>query len=240
MKKIFLFFFWLFAYIPAYAQMTFTDIILDIRSGINDSGPYDYHFSTSTLIRKINAVMNEACSLTGAIEGRAYYTTYSGVREYSLPSDCIGKKVLRAAYWISPSTSSFKRLEQFSIPELDAAYNKVWENRTSGLPINYYLRADKIGLVPAPSATYSTSTAMMVDYIKYPAQASSVTLSSYPFSGLTYLYPYHKLIVIGVIADITGNVSTKQEYYALLERMMIEVNDKPDAWTGKKIFDKER
>ena len=136
---------------------SFEDIVDQVRVAIRDTGPSDsYRYTQLDIVRAINFIHSEICNEARIPESVYSTTTVAGQAEYDLPTDISGHP-LRVSYYISSSTSNFEKLSYIDIGALDSD-NSVWESRTAGLPKEYYLRADKVGLYPAPSATYSTTT----------------------------------------------------------------------------------
>lgn len=215
----------------------------EIREWLDDEGPStdEEWYTDVDICRKIIAVEDEAVSKTGALQAQFSTTTSPGTREYSLPSDCFSRHIYRVSYYISSSTSDFKRLNFATLDSLDID-NSTWESVTDGLPREYYVRENKIGLYPTPSASYSTTTwnCLKVDYIQNPTDVSTTTMAStYPFNNDTGLYSFHPLVVKGVVAYITNDKELKAEYYALLSEMKKELKEIQDLVSKDQLFPTE-
>ena len=212
---------------------SYSDLISQIRINLNDTGPSasEYFYTDIDIVRAINIVEDEIVGYTLCIEGRFSTTTIAGQGEYSLPTDILGIPT-RVSYYNTASTSTFRRLEYFSIAGLDTILLS-WEAITDGLPKKYYLRGNKIGLYPAPSATFSTTTwnTLQVDYIVNPTDVSTTTLSNIPFNGFKQLYAFHGLIIMGAEALLTG--VGYDGYLILLERMKNNIAERPDAFIAQ-------
>jgi len=218
---------------PATARaVTFEDIINQVRTGINDTGPSDsYRYSEADMIRTLNFVHSEVCAEARIPETSYSTTTSPSQSEYNLPTDISGVPT-RVAYYIRSSTSNFERMGYQDIGALDAD-NANWESMTPGLPKYYYLRADKIGLKPAPSATYSTTTwnTLKIYYVEKPVDATSATLSSSPFSAYPQYQSYSNIIVAGVEAYLTGR--GYELYYSMLANISENVKENYDRFISR-------
>jgi len=218
--------------------LTFEDIVKQVRLKLQDTGPtsQDYYYNNDDLYRQINIVQNEIVNLTDAIETYTIMSVTAGQREYQKPSDVL--RIKRVAFWIKPSTTAFKRLDFITLNGLDVQTSH-WQKLADGQPTKYYERGNYIGLVPAPSTSYSTSSALCINYIKLPTQISTSTLTNEAFDGLSYLKPYHSIIVIGTVAYLTLNPALLQQYYYLINIMKEKLAGKEAQFPGLTIFERD-
>ena len=222
---------------------TYNNIINRIRFDLRDAGTSStYIYSTATIINAITIVEDDIISYTKPMElqGRYSTTTVAGTQEYALPTDMLGIPE-RVSYYNTSSTSTFKRTEFWTLTGLDRDIT-AWEATTKGYPRKYYLRANKIGLVPIPSTSYSTTTwdTLQIDYIVDPTDVTTSTLSNVPFNTKQGLTAYHKLIILGVKAILTGSDILDAKYYILLEKMRVEVQARPDQYNTQSLNTERR
>ena len=231
MRKVILSLLFLFAAGISNA-MDYNDIIRDIRVRIRDTGPTseEYRYSDLDLIRMINYVEEDIVSYTAAIEEEYYINTSSDTREYTFPEEQ-SLYPRRVSYAKTGSTTSYERLDYVTIGNLDNQLSR-WEDRGMGVPTEYYIKGNTIGLdrPPRPAGVNH----LKVQVVARPIEVSTSTLSNTPYRGYTNLYPFHKVISLGVVAEITGNY---QVYYQLLESMRQRLMSRPDAFIGGSYID---
>ena len=223
--------------------LTRGEIREQIRWTVGDVAPQastmTYRWSDDILNKRINIVQEEIASLTKCIVNRSTNVALiANQREYILPDDALN--IIRVAFWITGSTASHKSLEWRSIGGLDNEM-PFWETLAGGIPLKYYQRGKYIGLVPPPSSSYAATGNLKIDYVARPQPLSND--SDIPFNSDPYLYPYHKLIVLGVAimcftddgnANMTAIIENK--YYTLLNRMIEDVNYQPDKKQNMILF----
>jgi hypothetical protein len=208
--------------------LTESEIESQVRTMVNDNG-VSQRYTSAKILGLINIVQDDICAKTFALQKRYYISTSTGIAEYRLPSDCI--QILRVAYSVSGSTSVYKRLTYTTIAGQDTS-NSLWENQT-GEPKEYYRRADYIGLKPVPTATYSGTNYIQMDYV---VRASSLTNSTdVPFNGDYGLYAFHQAIVYGVVALCEYDKSDNAKYTTMmtiytdwLNKIIAIVNNVPE------------
>lgn len=221
----------LFASVPLYAL----DLIatrVQIRAQIGDisTDTVKQRWSDSLLNDRINIVQRNIAVYTRCIYGRSFITPTTGQAEYNLPSDCM--TIDRVSYLIITTTSAYKKLAWRSMGGLDRD-SPYWENLSSGMPKYYYERGNMIGLSPAPGVSYSNQNALKIDYFVLPTNLIFDT--DVPFNGDYSLYPFHDLIILGVVIMCKTDDNRynevqilKAEYYRLLDIMDKRIWDKPD------------
>jgi len=175
--------------------LTAGDIISQVRYLERDNNSTSYRYTDQILIDRINIIQDEISAKTACLQKRYYISTSTGTQEYRLPSDC--QNIIRVGYLVSGSTDAYKKLPYTTIAGQDKE-NGYWQNLADGIPKEYYRRADYIGLVPAPSAAYSGTDYIQLDYN---TRASSVSLTTdVPLNGNYNLYAFHQAIIYGVAA----------------------------------------
>lgn len=192
----------------------------------------DYAWSNDIINKRINIVQEQIATYTRCLAGQKIYFSSAGIQEYDKPSDCI--VVDRVAFSsVAKSTTTYQKLVWESLGSLDRDHG-VWEASPPGKPSIYYERANKIGLYPTPSSTYSGTSTIKIDYYKRPAELDGDT--DIPFDGDYSLYAYHGLIIDGVVIMclqdkyyFDGMIQAmKAEYMANLEIMRKEILTRPD------------
>lgn len=190
-------------------------------------------WSEDILLKRINIVQDDIVAFTKCLKGRCLVTPIAEYGEYRLPNDLL--TIDRVTYSISDSTTDHKRLTWMSLADLDID-KMTWEGIGSGLPREYYERRNYIGLYPKPSSTYATTKALKIDYWKKPEALSDD--DDIPFDGDYSLYPYHDLIIIGVVIMCKKDEGSWQEvqvlqveYAALLKSLHDYVLMRPDEQT---------
>ena len=219
MKQLILLFALIMAASPVRA-VSFDDIIDQVRVDLHDNGSSDtYRYPQADMVRAANFIHSEICREAKIPQASYSTTTIADQAEYSMPSDIIGHP-LRVSYYNSGSTASFRRLTYVDLDALDTE-NWSWESASSGLPREYYLKAGNIGLKPAPSASYSTTTwnTLNVYYNQDPTDitTSTTSLATSPFGGQSQYQSYGNILVTGIKAMLTGQ--GYDLYYATLSNL---------------------
>ncbi|MFA6315706.1 MAG: hypothetical protein WC648_05065, partial [Candidatus Paceibacterota bacterium] len=152
----------------------------DNLGGIRNSIRYKLQDSTSTtntptwsdteLNKRINSVQRDISRITRCLYAQQISTPVAEQREYSKPTNCIA--VDRVSFLQTSSTTSYKKLTFATMGGLDRDLI-TWESYTSGRPLYYYERGNSIGFERPVSAVYASTSALKIDYYKYPADMSS-------------------------------------------------------------------
>jgi hypothetical protein len=215
--------------------LTLDEMISQIRVDIRDNSTINQHYSSSTLITKINIVQENIARYTRCLEVRISTPAFTGQEAYLKPGNCL--QLERVGFSSVTSTPSYKRLQYVTIAGLDID-TPFWQTQGNGLPTKYYELGNSYYLYPKPTSTYAvtvtTQNAIQVDYIAIPDAFALSDGSKYPFNESTRLYPYHDLIIKGVKLELgyfDGNT-----YYALLEKMIKELVDRPDSYNQELKF----
>lgn len=222
--------------VSGYAR-TYQNVIDNVRVKLRDTGPTsdEYRYSNEDMVRAINTIEEELIVFTSPKEFRTSYstTTVADTALYDLPSDIL--ETIRVAYYIPSATSTFERLDYTTIEKLDKTYNN-WENKNSGKPEDYYYYGNQVGLYPAPSATYSTTTwnTLKIDYLYNPTDVTTATVTNTIFDGNAKLYPYSKVLEAGVIMELTN--SGIDLYYNLLTNMRNRIQRRMDYFNNEEGF----
>lgn len=236
MMRYFIIFF-LVTFLPftRVSALTRGEVRTQIRYLINDTGVATatgtYRWSDNVLNARINIVQNEIVEVTRCLYSRHLTTAVAGVQEYDLPSDLM--VIDRVAFLSIPgSTIAYRKLDWTSTTGLDRDIAN-WQSMGYGQPRYYYERGAKVGLYPIPSVSFSTYSALMIDYYKIPNQLT--TDSDVPFDNQSNLSIYHSLIAKGVAAMCKlddGKVAEyqilREEYRALMKEMRDAILTKPD------------
>lgn len=214
--------------------MTRSDIRDEVRLKIRDTSTTtaNLRYTDAQLNKKIGFVEQEIAQATLPIYTKDLIDAVTGQIEYTISTDTI--KIDKVVFLITSSTTSYKKLSNSTIQSLDNDKGLMWEGLPNGLPTNYYERGNVIGLIPAPSATYSTTNAIKVYYYKQPQGMGSD--SDEPFDSIYSLRPYHYLIVLGASIkckqDIGMSIADDVALYNQgLQQMKFEVANRLDRQT---------
>ena len=198
MKKIFLAIACLFVCSFVHAGQNLGQMRYDIRYQINDTTDTSHitKYTDSFLNARINQVQKEICRMTYPLYSVGYITTSSGIATYSISTDTA--KIDKVCYLISTTglINNYQKLTYSTVQSLDVDRGISWESLPVGRPLNFYELGTSIGLVPAPSITYSYANAVKIYYYQIPADMSFD--ADLPFNGVAYLQDYSNLIVLGV------------------------------------------
>jgi len=221
--------------------LTLAEIRADIRVKIGDAktDTNNRHWSDTILNSRINIIQDEIAEATLCLQARISTPTVAEQREYNYNSDVIAP--IRIAYMVNSTsatvylstTAAYKRLEYVTVAGLDKTYG--WESATSNLPTKYYERGSKYGFYPTPSAVYSSTWAVQIDYFKRPDALTVDTTA--PFDQDVLLYSYHKLLILGVVImcredERMDTSALKTEYWALLQKMGADIKTRNDKQGG--------
>lgn len=228
-------FFFLLFFCQSLWGLTLGEIIQQSRLQLGDTPDKKLilEYTDEQLTDFANIVQRDIVATTRILEGRSYIDSEVGVKEYDWPNDAFD--IVRVAWWISPSTTAFQRLEQKDIATLDTEV-KYWENTSSGTPRYYYLRANKIGFYPPFGVSYSTNSGICIDYLKIPDTLADS--DDIPFDGIECFTPYHYLIVRGILV-LAGRFDLEASYEMLKIKMKQEIDENPDRYNLKLLFPRE-
>ena len=182
--------------------MTWTQILRRIRMWINEptGGQYD---DTLDYLIIANMIQLELANDTECLIGHTNFTITAAQREFA-PSS----KVLRVlTVWDVGNDN--KKLVQRTEEWLSDNIGVDWQSNT-GNPVYWYPTRNGIGICPYQATT------LKLKYIIKPDDLESG--NSIPFNGHYALYPYHQVIIPGVVAW----------FYA--ERGGARANDRQLAW----------
>jgi hypothetical protein len=192
----------------------------------------DYRWPTSVLLRRANEVQDRIARETLCISSRTFIEGVTDYALYTLPADCI--KIKRIVFQQTSSTTSYKKIEHWTIGGLDK--NPTWENRNAGIPKKYVRReGNQIELTPRVGAAYARLEAIKIDYYKDPVDMGGT--ASEPWEGLYHLQSYSDLIVMGVTikclyAEGKPVAAMKAELDAMIRRMYDEIHKQEDPIQG--------
>ena len=205
------------------------------RYKLNDSTVTSHspYWTDAELNIRNNDIQRQIAQYTRCMYVSSIATPVAETKEYSIPPNCIS--IDRVSFLQTTSTTSYRKVEAITMGGLDVKI-PTWENNTSGKPLYYYERGDKIGFDRPVSATYASTDAIKIDYYKYPTNMT--TDSDEPFEGIDYLELYHDVIVLGVVAmckedegkgNEAANITAK--YIAGINGMMDSLQHKTDQST---------
>lgn len=167
--------------------LTASDILTRARVFLRDqsSSPNRQQYTDATLLQWLSDGQREANAQNWLIQSSYTFTLTRGTTEYAVPSDYMASLRL----WFQPLGSSFIKLDQTSMDQLDAQ-SAGWTGAI-GTPTRYFLDRSTstiyLGFYPAPSV--SSSTGPVILYYVQQTQDCTTT-SCVPFNGNLILQPY--------------------------------------------------
>lgn len=231
-KKLFLALVLLTGFFLPVKAHTLSTLNTEIRLRIRDtsSNTSRQRYTDTQITNIINESQRDIINNTWAIEKISTFTTVIGTTYYAYPSDLIVP---------SRVTANSISIPEVSLITLDSLYeNANWQTVT-GIPRYYFIdraQTNKIGIFPFPSVVTSTQSINM-HYYAFPTDLSGS--SDVPFDSLSYLYPYHDLIIfyscyrIFLIEGETDKLTAyRGEYEARLKLMNDLVGKKPNFIPG--------
>lgn len=208
------------------------EIRSQIRMLVNDTDTDTSlnRWTDAQLNQRIEMAQLDIIARSRGLTNTTYYTMVTSISVYALPQDLLTTN--RVAYYIRNTTGAYKKMERMTLLGLDE-WNNYWQQLANGLPERYYIWSSTIGIVPPPTVSYSGYNNLRIDYTVIPS--SFVSDTSVPFNNVTYLYPYHELIIWYVVYWCKMDEKLYQEstffgnrYYDLLKIMYQELNSKED------------
>jgi hypothetical protein len=201
-------------------------MILDTTTTSNNT-----RYSDAFLNQRINEAARELCRQTYPIYSKSLISAVTGQQEYLISTDTI--KIDKVVFLINTSTSSYRKLVFSTIQSLDTDKGIMWESLPPGLPTNYYVRNNYLGIVQAPSSVYAVTNAIKVYYYKMPQDMMSD--SDQPFDGIFSLQDYSNILVYGTAIKCDQDMSKpwadeQKTYDTMVQRMILDLSaQRPDS-----------
>jgi hypothetical protein len=174
----------------------------EIRRLVRDTDSTNPRWSDTVLNARIDISHEKISCLTKCIISRITDNLVSGSAEYPLPDVFLEEFNVT---WLD-SDGLWKVLSKKSERELDLEVAN-WRSLTCSTPVNYYIRRNKIGIVPYPD--FSRSSSLRLDIARRP---DTFTLDAdIPFQGRTDLYPFHNTISYDVAIQCKIDDGTYQD-----------------------------
>jgi hypothetical protein len=223
MKKLLIVLSFLAVYGSAEAK-NWSQIYSDIQYKIGDSTATvsNSKWTKSELLIRANDIQQFIAKTTHCLYIQELSTPTVNVREYIKPTNCIS--IDRVSLIQNSSTTAYnqyKKLTYVTMGNLDRDFPS-WEQNTSGLPLRYYIRGDKVGFDRPFSAVYCSTGAIKIDYFKYPADMSADI--DEPFDGVDYLQIYSNIIALGVAYKCKQDENKWAESATLQSEYVSDIN----------------
>lgn len=209
--------------INCYAD-TLSEIRTKVRERIRDNGPSGVQKYSDTVIKnwinegQINAFRILEQTNESVLTRRYTFDTSTMTNEYTLPTNFIEMKRVYMMYTSTSNRTSYLRLDKTKIDALDRRILS-WEDSTADEPREYFLRYTTysviLGLDVYPNSDYAGTDFLRIDYIPLFDDLSSDT--DEPFNGVSFLKPFHSLLVDYAEYKCTGNPKAQSDYVAKLE-----------------------
>lgn len=175
------------------------------------SSPSSKYDSTSRFwpLRLVNTGYREVCQETHCSRISDTFNTVAGQREYDYPNDFVALHSLdyNGNYRLNPV--SYQRID------------KDFSLSSTGVPIQYYLAADKLGIVPIPNSIY------LINRTYFNGPAADLTLTESPdlvpikFHYVISYYVTMKLFEVDKGADSNRALMWKRMYQEELAKMRV-------------------
>ena len=182
--------------------MNRSEIREEVRRLVQDTDSTNPRWSDAVLNSRIDISHEKISCLTKCIISRITDSLVSGTAEYPLPDVFLEEFNVT---WLD-SDGLWKVLTKKSERELDQEVAN-WRSLTSSTPVNYYIRRNKIGIVPYPD--FSRTSSLRLDIARRP---DTFTLDSdIPFQSRPDLYPFHNTISYDVAVQCKLDGGTYQD-----------------------------
>ena len=182
--------------------MNRSEIREEVRRLVQDTDSTNPRWSDAVLNSRIDISHEKISCLTKCIISRITDSLVSGTAEYPLPDVFLEEFNVT---WLD-SDGLWKVLTKKSERELDQEVAN-WRSLTSSTPVNYYIRRNKIGVVPYPD--FSRASSLRLDIARRP---DTFTLDSdIPFQSRPDLYPFHNTISYDVAVQCKLDGGTYQD-----------------------------
>lgn len=178
--------------------MNFEDILKRVKVKIHQpQGQNQGAWDDAEYLAVANDIMDELVNFSHCLDSSVTWNAVVNQGEYEEELD-IAKVV--QVYFKASGETDYSPLTRMSIEQLDTleregGISKPWRAER-GDPTSWYKWNKVVGLFPIPDAN-GTDTLKKI----YQEQATAMTVDeSIPFNDVYHLYPYHTLIVYGMVA----------------------------------------
>lgn len=185
----------------------------ELRDKLKRDHPETQGFTDAQMNAELNEGQLEIVMLTDALQNEANFniTTEESYSVSTIASDFL--KIDREGgllVKVLNDETEFDRLTYRSMETLDVLYSG-WRDADSSLPHSYFLRGDNIHIYPKSKDSIANGGRLY--YIQKPTAMSGDT--SNPFNNLSWLYPFHKVIVLYAAMTILTSVKKYAEANAV-------------------------
>jgi len=205
---------------------------------VSESGTNDGPITDVNMLIITNLVCKEFADLTECLPTYTQFDTVAETQIYNISAEIPTFLRMRkeGAYWYDTDNTRWIQLRSRTFQQISER-ERTWINRSSGMPLYFWIEGNEIGLHPKPEDTTTGDTGVRVYHFAQSTDMSGGT--HYPFSGSTTQYPhlahYDETIVDGVIykvKSILGKIqesSTAQQiFYAKCDKIKSELRERPD------------
>jgi len=178
--------------------MDFNGILSRVKTKIHQpQGQNQGNYDDAEYLKVANDIVDEIVYFSHCLDSSATVDAVANKGEYEEKKDLA--KIVQV-YFKASGETEYVPLQRTSIEQLDTWSNegrisKPWRAER-GDPTAWYKYNNAVGLFPIPDAN-GTDTIKKI----YKEQADAMTTNeSIPFNDVYHLYPYHQLIVHGMVA----------------------------------------
>jgi len=192
-------------------KMTHETILAEIKDAANEASSGG-RFTDAQYLRKENMVMREICNETECLESSATADSVNDQLEYAKKSDTVKIK----SVWVKDAgDDDYYKLIPISMETLSnwgqrGDITQPWRDETADKPSYWYSRGANFGVYPKFNA--AVTDGIKVFYEESVTEMTATT--DVPFNGDTHLYDYHRLIVYGVLANISPTLGLNTKYWS--------------------------
>lgn len=194
---------------------TWADYLAEIKDAANEeTGTDKGRFTDAQYLRKANMIVREIATETECLEGSEAMDSVNDQLEYSMGSDYA--KII--SVWAKDaSDDDYTELVPTSMQALSNLVDRgiiagPWMDKTADKPTHWYPRTGegKFGVYPKFNAAVTSGLK-----IYYEDQITEMTASTdIPFNSIYHLYNFHRVIVYGVLANISPTLGLDTKYWS--------------------------
>ena len=165
----------------------------DLRAKLKRDHPETQGYSDAEMNFELNESQLEIAMLTDCLPTTNTQTLTLNTEAFAVPSDFL--KIDREGgvlAKVNSSNTKFDRLVNRTEEELDILF-PFWRDADASTPHSYFLRGSDIHIYPK-KATASVSAGLRIYYFEAPDSMDADSTEA--LNGITYLKPFHKIVVL--------------------------------------------
>lgn len=193
--------------------MTLTQLISKIKRDHPDTQGFD----DTQITTELNQSQLEIAQVTKCLPAENDQTLLLTTENHPLPDDFLDIDREGGVHAkILSSNTKFQRLVYRSMEELDTFWPS-WRDDAAGTPHSYFIRGKNIKIYPKKS-TAAVASGLRIYYFKSPIV---MTAALSPWDNVSYLSPFHPLVVLHAARVILTAIKRYQEA-AAVEALLVD------------------